>query len=935
MKHMQKLIVTSIAAAVIGGCGSSGGGDKSTSSSSSSVPASDCPDNICTLEGTITESMTLSADFTWVLNGFVQVGEGNVRLDTPADVQAVKDAGVTLTIEQGVNIRATSDGALLITRGSKLVAEGTAQAPITFSSGIDDDFDGEGEWGGVILQGFAPQYKQGGVEGENNICHATNTDGICNVEGEGSSDVAFYGGGDPADDSGSLRYVRIAEGGLVAGPNNEINGLTLQGVGHETELEYIQVHGNLDDGIEWFGGTANLKYAVLTGNDDDDIDFDEGYKGNIQHVIVRKNPTKTGPTGSNDPRGIEANSSNPKQTPETEARLSNITIIGSEVNKAQHIKDGQPSGGNEPGIRVRGELTTQIWNSAVSNFDSCIRVDSGDNTFANFLGSCDSQLLNDKTSGAGFTFNNVNEVPVGGLIFDDLFAITNGDAKLPAPVSIDALDNGSTFTFDQTDYIGAVNPDTNASDRDWYSEWIIPGSLSDAGVDQVPAEASFVDCNDVAGNRICEITDDIDADYTLTKGSAWVINKVIQVGAGNVNIGTVGQLQAIKDAGVTLTIQPGVHVQAGSTGALLVTRGSKLVAKGTRDLPITFSSGLDSDFDGEGEWGGVIIQGFAPQYKQGGVVGENNACYATNADGICNVEGEGGTSVAFYGGNDPADDSGELSYVRIAEGGLVAGPNNEINGLTLQGVGYNTELSYIQVHGNLDDGIEWFGGTANLRYAVLTGNDDDDIDFDEGYQGNIQHVIVRKNPTKSGPTGSNDPRGIEANSSNPKQTPETSAVLSNITIIGSEVNKAQHIKDGQPAGGNEPGIRLRGELTAKIWNSAVSDFTDCVRTDSGDNTFVNFLGDCDGVLHNDKDVGDVFSATNFEEADLAFDANWAITNAEAQLSGDAVPAAINAIDNGSGFTFDLTDYIGAVDPEATEAWWEGWIIEGSLDQVAQ
>ena len=91
-----------------------------------------------------------------------------------------------------------------------------------------------------------------------------------------------YGGNNPADDSGIIRYVRIAEGGLIAGPNNEINGLTLQGVGHGTLIDYVQVHGNQDDGIEWFGGTANVKHAVLTNNDDDDIDFDEGYQGNIR-----------------------------------------------------------------------------------------------------------------------------------------------------------------------------------------------------------------------------------------------------------------------------------------------------------------------------------------------------------------------------------------------------------------------------------------------------------------------------------------------------------------------------------------------------------------------------------------------------------------------------------------------------------------------------
>ena len=181
------------------------------------------------------------------------------------------------------------------------------------------------------------------------------------------------------------------------------------------------------------------------------------------------------------------------------------------------------------------------------------------------------------------------------------------------------------------------------------------------------------------------------------------------------------------------------------TGSLIVTRGSKLMAEGTASQPITFSSLADDNLDGLGEWGGVVIQGFAPQYGSGGT----GACFGAGT--VCNVLGEGGTIVGNYGGNDPTDNSGTLRFVRIAEGGLIAGPNNEINGLTLQGVGYGTTIEYIQVHGNLDDGIEWFGGTVNARYLVLTNNDDDDIDFDEGYKGNIQYAIARKDPNKSRP----------------------------------------------------------------------------------------------------------------------------------------------------------------------------------------
>ena len=325
----------------------------------------DC--SVGTLSGLIDENYTLISEVEWRLSGEVLVGEGNRSLANAADVQSVRDADVTLTVEAGTQVRGFADGSLLVTRGSKLMAEGTATNPITFSS-LDTDFDGLGEWGGVVIQGFAPQYGPGGT----GACFGSGV--VCNVQGEGGTVVGLYGGNDPADDSGSLRYVRIAEGGLVDGPNNEINGLTLQGVGYATTLEYIQVHSNLDDGIEWFGGTANLKYAVLTGNDDDDIDFDEGYMGNIQYALIIKDQTAPAPQGSNDPRAIEANSSDADYVPETEAVLANITILGGPLNNSE-----DSDAGPQPGMRLRGALMTSIFNTSVANFDTgCIRIDDAD-----------------------------------------------------------------------------------------------------------------------------------------------------------------------------------------------------------------------------------------------------------------------------------------------------------------------------------------------------------------------------------------------------------------------------------------------------------------------------------------------------------------------------------------------------------------------------
>lgn len=874
----------------------------------------DC--SVGTIAGTVDGDYTLISEVEWRLDGTVTVGDGNQNVATLADVQSIRDNGAMLTIEPGTHIRGFDTGSLLVTRGSQIMADGTATMPITFSS-LDDGFSGLGEWGGIIVQGFAPQYGQGGT----GACFGAGD--VCNVEGEGGTDISVYGGNDPADNSGVFRYVRIAEGGLIAGPNNEINGLTLQGVGHGTTIEYVQVHDNLDDGVEWFGGTVDARYLVLTGNDDDDIDFDEGYMGNIQYAIIQKSQTSDTPQGSNDPRAIEANSSDDDYTPETEAVLANITIIGSDLNNNNAAQEGR-----QPGMRLRGAVSVNIFNTSIDEFDAgCARIDdadvNGDDSLiipstinlTNVIGDCEDGFYQRRDADSA---SNLVEQTIS---YDSNLAIQESAAQLGAAPTIVAVNNGSGFVFDQTNFIGAVDPNGSA----WWQGWTIPDTLATPAM-EAPEPASFVSCN--GDSTVCTVSGVIDTDYTFVSGAEWRLDGEVLVGQGNDTVDSDADVQAVRDAGVVLTIRPGVHVRAFDTGSLLVTRGSKLMANGTAASPITFSSLGDEDLDGEGEWGGVIIQGFAPQYGQGGT----GACFGMGT--TCNVVGEGGTVVGNYGGNDPADNSGSLRYVRIAEGGKVAGPNNEINGLTLQGVGHGTTLEYIQVHGNLDDGIEWFGGTVNLRYAVLTNNDDDDVDFDEGYMGNIQHVIIRKNPNKDAPTGSNDPRGIEANSSDDEYVPETTAVLANILVLGSAVNNAADSDAGQ-----QPGMRLRGALTTAIYNTAVRDFdTGCIRIDdadingddsviiSSDVTLVNVLGDClDGYY--DKRAAD--SETNAMEGLVALDSSYALTGSEATVTAPT----ITPIDNGSGFVFDSTDYVGAVEPgtSLSDAWWAGWTIPGSLD----
>ncbi len=432
-------------------------------------------------------------------------------------------------------------------------------------------------------------------------------------------------------------------------------------------------------------------------------------------------------------------------------------------------------------------------------------------------------------------------------------------------------------------------------------------------------KASFIAFNDTCSQGT--VTGTIDTDYSFIKDVEYILSGVVKVGNGNIAIASKAEYEAVVAAGVTLTVAAGTSIKGAADGVLLVTRGSKLIAEGTTFEPITFSS-LDDNYDGMGEWGGVVIQGFAPQYGQG----DTGACF-TLGEEWCNVLGEGGDFVQEYGGSMAGDDSGSLRYVRIAEGGLIAGPNNEINGLTLQGVGYGTAIDYVQVHGNQDDGIEWFGGTVNVKHAVLTNNDDDDIDFDEGYQGNIQYALIIKNQTEGAvPVGSNDPRGIELNSSDADYTPQTAGVIANVTIVGGDAANSA----------GEYGMRLRGSVTAAIHNAAVTCYeVTCARIDDSDHdadgtttkldtpiTLNNFLCDTAGKAFN-KELP-ISSATVIEEA-VVLDSDYAITNASATVAA----TAITAQDNGSGFVFDSTDYIGAV-KEGSTPWYAEWAIPGSL-----
>jgi hypothetical protein len=221
-------------------------------------------------------------------------------------------ANAVLTIESGVKIVGERGSALVITSTARIEASGTAQAPIVFTSAQGEGQRAAGDWGGVVLLGRAPINVVGGREF---------------IEGFQASDdpqrSTEYGGADAAHNCGTLKYVRIEFAGFELAPDNELNGLTLAGCGTGTTVDYVQSHLGSDDGVEIFGGTVNVKHVLITGADDDSLDWDLGYTGNIQYLIIQQHPNR----GDN---AIEADSNGeaPNQLPVSRPTLWNATLVG-------------------------------------------------------------------------------------------------------------------------------------------------------------------------------------------------------------------------------------------------------------------------------------------------------------------------------------------------------------------------------------------------------------------------------------------------------------------------------------------------------------------------------------------------------------------------------------------------------------------------------
>ena len=275
----------------------------------------------------------------------------------------------TLTIDPGVVVRgdaSVAGAALIITKGAKLIAEGTATSPIVFTSDKAVGARTKGDWGGIILLG----------KGAFNI-----NSGVNNIEGILASADTQYGGGltpDNADNSGSLKYLRIEFAGYNYGTNQEINGLTLGAVGSGTTIDYVQVSHCNDDSFEWFGGAVNCKHLVAFRGLDDDFDTDNGYSGKVQFCLAVRDPNIADAPAVSTSEGFESdnNAAGDNSTPFTTAIFSNCTMIGPSYRATLPNGGTMPTGAYKRAARLRKNTKMSIVNSIFMDYPEGLHIDS-------------------------------------------------------------------------------------------------------------------------------------------------------------------------------------------------------------------------------------------------------------------------------------------------------------------------------------------------------------------------------------------------------------------------------------------------------------------------------------------------------------------------------------------------------------------------------
>ncbi len=839
------------------------------------------------------------------------------------------ESGGVLNIEAGTRIEAknTPNSALIITRGAQIFAEGTKEEPIIFTAeGEDGNFgnDDRGSWGGVIVLG------NGTVGDEDGI-------GTSNIEGITAEERTTYGGGlTPNDDdnSGVLRYVSIRYAGIALTGDNEINGLTLGGVGRNTTVEFIEIFGNKDDGIEVFGGAVNLKYIIAAFCADDGFDTDQNWSGSAQFVFVIQVPNE--PEANNVNGGEHDGSENPADNGGALQRVYNATYIGMGAD--------MDNGNGNSGLRLKNAVAISYVNSIFTEFGR-FGLDLEDEATTRYLND-EFQLTNN-------IFWNFGE----GNSFAEFVNASNGSGDQDAAVIAELQAEGSEAVNPQLAGIsytpnGMLDPRPSV------------GSPALQNVADVPEDDDFLESTSYRGafsfgnnwalgwttlDELGYFGDLVDDRPTRIITDAELVGNTTYSWSADTLYFLDGFVY-LEEGGV-LNIAPGTVIQAtgsptnsDNTSALIITRGARINAIGTADDPIIFTAeGEDGNFslpndggpfaaDDRGSWGGLIILGRA-------TVGDEDGL------GFSNIEGIPVTNRTRYGGeSNPNDDdnSGTLRYVSILYGGKALSGDNEVNGLTLGGVGRGTSIEYIEIFGNADDGIEFFGGTVDVKHAVAAFCADDAFDTDQNWAGRGQYWFAIQTPND--PVANNINGGEHDGSEDPADNGGLLQTVYNATYIGMGQNADN--------GSGNSGLRIKNAAAITYGNSIFTEFGR-FGLDLEDEAVMRYLADDFQFPSNiwwnfgEGNTPEQFVNAETQEAavitkllgegnivadPLLYNISWT-PSTNSGLDGNGTdprllstsPATGNAADVPDGDFYDDVDYRGAFAPDATGSdYWITW-----------
>jgi hypothetical protein len=936
-----------------------GGGG--TGGSSSNVLTGSCPESefitngspvagntVCAIEGPITGELTLTNDVMYRMLNKVDVG-----VDMGGDGTKAGGVSGTLTIPAGVVIMGkTSNDYLVVNRGSKLIANGTRSKPIRFThntaiEGTVGELE-RGLWGGIVILGKAPI---------NKCSNDVRGTAACERVVEGSD--ALMGGATPDDNSGKLNFVRVEYAGYEIFPGNELNGITFGGVGYGTEVDYVQVHNNQDDCVEFFGGTVNVKHLICTNAGDDNLDIDWGYQGKMQFVVVKQSSDTSDHVVESD--NTNADSAVGYLTePRSRPMVANFTFLAQGADEPLKYKEGV-SGIYINGIVVNansqnliestnletiqdGALTPKLQHHSIF-MDSAgdtspfkADTDSSGVTAAQLEASLKERatdlVLGTNTLVSGMFLGDAEEAVVSafnGSKVQAMCAVGPHSAGTPTELCPTYSSKEGRYIvdtwFSATDYIGAFSPGSDI-ENNWASGWTI-------GLFTAPeCPNGTLESEVLLGKKVCALSGEVIENITLVAGNYYKLD-------GKVAIGKDMGADGTKTGGVSakLSIEPGVTI-FGESGNdyLVVMRGSDIHAVGTSSAPIVMTGRQDILGEADivntrGLWGGLVILGQAPINKCSFSTAGSSSSAGTRVN-PCEKEVEG-SSGDTMGGELPNDSSGSLKYVRVQYAGYEVFPGNELNGITFGGVGNGTVVDYIQVHNNQDDCVEFFGGTVDVKRLICTGAGDDNLDIDWGYQGRMQYVLVQQS------NGVGD-HVVESDNTNADAAvayltePRSNPIVSNFTFLSSGKDEIFKLKEGVS------GQYFNGVAVVKDGS------TNCIET-----TFAETAQDgavtphfsmnsvamqCNGFVKTDGlATVDSIEAIVKEGANNLYGANSGSGSYVNTLSGPVNGSSESAATvttipdkyNADGF-FDTTDYIGAI-KGATDTWYKNWTLSGTID----